>query len=407
VLCCVGRSLLFFFAHCVVCPSIYWFWLPIWYILAICFLSFDLRILIAPMVYIDHCVVCPSIYGFWLPLWYILAIVLSVLRFTDSNWPYGIHWPLCCLSFFDLRILIAPIVSIGHCVVCPSSIYRFWLPIYYLLAIVLSVLLRFTDSDCPYGIYWSLCCLSFDLRILIAPIVSIGHCVVCPSSIYGFWLPLLYLLFIVLSVLLRFTDSDCPYGIYWPLCCLSFFDLRILIAPMVSIGHCVVCPSSIYGFWLPLWYLLAIVLSVLLRFTDSDCPYGIYWPLCCLSFFDLRILIAPMVSIGHCVVCSSSIYGFLLPLWYILAIVLSVLLQFTDSDCRYDIYWSLCCLSFDLRILIAAMVYIGHCVVCPSIYWFWLPLWYLLVIVLSVLRITDYNCPYGINWSLCCLSCFD
>jgi hypothetical protein len=38
----------------------------------------------------------------------------------------------------------------------------------------------------------------------------------------------------------------------------------------------VVCSSSIYGFWLPLWYLLAIVLSVLLQYTDSDCPFGIF-----------------------------------------------------------------------------------------------------------------------------------
>jgi len=29
----------------------------------------------------------------------------------------------------------------------------------------------------------------------------------------------------------------------WPLYCLSFFDLRILIAPMVYIGQYVVCPS--------------------------------------------------------------------------------------------------------------------------------------------------------------------
>ena len=116
-------------------------------------------------------------------------------------------WPLCCLSFFDLRLLIC------HCVVCPSSIYGFW------LAIVLSVLLRITASD------WSLYCLSFfDLRLLI------DHCIVCPSSIYGFWLA------IVFSLLLRFTASD------WSLCCLSF-DLRLLI------GHCVVYPPSIYGFW--------------------------------------------------------------------------------------------------------------------------------------------------------------
>ena len=33
---------------------------------------------------------------------------------------------------------------------------------------------------------------------------------------------------------------------FWPLCYLFF-----------SFGHCVVC-SSIYGFWLPLWYLLTL-----------------------------------------------------------------------------------------------------------------------------------------------------
>jgi hypothetical protein len=80
------------------------------------------------------------------------------------------------------------------------------------------------------------------------------------------------------------------------LCCLFLFDIRILITPLVSFGHCVVCSSSIYGFWLPLWYLLAIVLSVLLRYTDSDYPFGIFWPLCCLFFFDIRILITPLVS---------------------------------------------------------------------------------------------------------------
>jgi hypothetical protein len=140
----------------------------------------------------------------------------------------------------------------------------------FLLAIALSVL-WFTASDCPFGIFWTLCCLFCNLRLLIAPLVSFGHCVVCPV-IYGFWLPLWYLLDIAFSVL-WFTASDCPFGIFWPLCCLSC-DLRLLIAPLVSFGHCVVCPV-IYGFWLPLWYLLAIVLSVL-WFTASDCPFGIF-----------------------------------------------------------------------------------------------------------------------------------
>ena len=70
----------------------------------------------------------------------------------------------------------------------------------------------------------------------------------------------------------------------------------------------------IHDFWLPLWYLVAIVLSVLL-FTASDYHFGILWPLYCLSFY-LRFLITTLVSYGHCIVCPS-IYGFWLPLCYI------------------------------------------------------------------------------------------
>jgi hypothetical protein len=94
------------------------------------------------------------------------------------------------------------------------------------------------------------------------------------------------------------------YFFFWPLCCLFFFDIQILITPLVSFGHCVVCFSSIYRFWLPLWYLLAIVLSVLLRYTNSD-----------------YLL---LVSFGHCVIDHIVLF--------LLAIVFSVLLQYTDSD---------------------------------------------------------------------------
>jgi hypothetical protein len=81
---------------------------------------------------------------------------------------------------------------------------------------------------------------------------SFGHCVVC-SSIYGFWLPL------------WFVCSSLIHGFWLPL----WF----------------VCSSSIYGFWLPLW------------FVCSSLIYGFWLPL----WF----------------VCSSSIYGFWLPLWYL------------------------------------------------------------------------------------------
>ena len=535
------------FGHCVVCPSVYGFWLPLWYLLAIvlsvrqftasnylfgifwllCCLSVSLRLLITSLVSFGHCVVCPSVYGFWLPLWYLLAIVLSVRQFTASDYffgifwllcclsvslrllitsyllaivlsvrqftasdyHFGIFWPLCCLSV-SLRLLITTLVSFGHCVVCPS-VYGFWLPLWYLLAIVcLCLSLWSTASDYHFGIFWPLCCLSVSLRLLITTLVSFGHCVVCPS-VYGFWLPLWYLLAIVLSVR-QFTASDYHFGIFWPLCCLSV-SLRLLITTLVSFGHCVVCPSvygfwlplwyllaivlsvrqftastittlvrllittlvsfghcvvcpSVYGFWLPLWYLLVIVLSVR-QFTASDYHFGIFWPLCCLSVslrllittlgifwplcclsvslrllitttasdyhfgifwplcclsVSLRLLITTLVSFGHCVVCPS-VYGFWLPLWYLLAIVLSVR-QFTASDYHFGIFWPLCCLSVSLRLLITTLVSFGHCVVCPSVYGFWLPLWYLLAIVLSVRQFTASDYHFGIFWPLCCLS---
>jgi hypothetical protein len=143
---------------------------------------------------------------------------------------------------------------------------------------------------------WPLYCLSFlDLRLLITPLVSCGHFIVCPSSIYDFWLPLWYLVAIVLSAFPRFTTSDYPFGILRPLYCLSLLDLRLLISPLVSCSHCIVCPSSIYDFWLPLWYLVAVVFSVLPRFTFSDYPFGILWPLYFLSFLDLRFLVTPTI----------------------------------------------------------------------------------------------------------------
>ena len=373
-----------------------------------------------------HCIVCPSsIYDFWLPLWYLVAVVLSVFpRLTTSGDPFGILWPLYCLSFLDLRLpiipfcilwplyclslldlrlLIIPFVSCGHCIVFPSSIYDFWLPLWYLVAVVLSVLPRLTTSDYPFGILWPLYFLSFlDLRLPITPLVSCGRCIVCPSSINDFWWPLWYLVAIVLSVLPRFTTSDYPFGILWPLYFLSFLDLRLLITLLVSCGHCIVCHSSI----LYCLSFLDFVLSVIPRFTTSDYPFGILWPLYCLSFLDFVLSIIPR----FCIVSPSSIYDFWLPLWYLVAIVLSVLPRFTTYDYHFGILWPLCCLSvLDLRLLITPLVSCGHCIVCPSsIYDFWLPLWYLKAIVLSVLpRFTTSDYPFGILWPLYCLSFLD
>jgi hypothetical protein len=160
---------------------------------------------------------------------------------------------------FDLWLLIISLVSFGHCIVCPTLIYAFWLPLCYMLAIVSSVLLRFMPSDYPFGIFWPLYHLS----------------------------------------LLQLMPSDYPFVICWPLYHLSYFDLCLLITSLLSLGHCIVCSTLIYAFWLSLRYLLAIVSSVHLRLMPSGYTFGILWPLYRLSYFDLCLLIISLVSFGH------------------------------------------------------------------------------------------------------------
>jgi hypothetical protein len=106
-------------------------------------------------------------------------------------------------------------------------------------------------------------------------------------------LSVLLLLIIVLSVLLSYFS--------WPLCCLCFFfwSLCCLSFCPFSLGHCVVCPSS-FGHCVVcpfVLFLLAIVLSVLLLLVIVlSVPLSYFsWPLCCLSF-DLQILITHLVS---------------------------------------------------------------------------------------------------------------
>jgi hypothetical protein len=134
-------------------------------------------------------------------------------------------------------------------------------------------------SDCPIGIFWPLYRLSyFDLCLLITPLESFGHCMVCPTLIYAFWLPLD-------SMPKKWqTDNqkaqiEVGQTIQWPQDTkgVTRRHQSLLIIPLVSFANCIVCPTLIYAFWLPHWYLLAIVSSVLLRFMPSDYPFRIIW----------------------------------------------------------------------------------------------------------------------------------
>jgi hypothetical protein len=98
-------------------------------------------------------------------------------------------------------------------------------------------------------------------------LVSFGYCIFCPSSIYRF---------------------DHPFCIFWPLYFLSIFN---------------------WPFWLPLWYHLATLLSVHLRFTVLITPL-VSFSHCIVCPSSIYRLITPLVSVGHSIVCPSSIYRF-------------------------------------------------------------------------------------------------
>ena len=189
----------------------------------LCFLSFDLRFWL-PLWYFQtfaHCVVYPLIYGFWLPLWYFQTFAHCVVYplIYDFWLPFGILWPLSFLSL-DVRLLIILwyLQTFAHCVVYPL-IYGFWLPfgIFHLLPIVLSIL-WFTASDYLFGIF------------KLLPIVLSILWFTASDYLFG----ILKLLPIVFSIL-WFTASDYTLvsSNLCPLCCLSF-DLRLLITVLVS-----------------------------------------------------------------------------------------------------------------------------------------------------------------------------
>jgi hypothetical protein len=364
--------------------------------------SFGLRLLIIPLSF--SCL-------------YVLAIVLFVLRCTASDYPFKLFLSLC--SF--------------HCILWPS-IYDFWLFLQaflwlYVLPIVLCIL-RFTASDYPFKLFFvfmflPLYCVSFGLRLLIIP--SIFSC--------------LYVLTIVLCVL-RFTASDYHFKLFLSLCSC----------------HCIVFPS-VYGFWLPLQgflclYVLVIVLFVL-RFTAYDYPFQLFFVFMFLQlycvFFGLRLLIirssfSLSLCSCHCIVCPS-VYGFWLPLQsflvfmflplYCVSFGVRLLITLSNFSCLYVLAIVLCVLrctasDYPFKLFLSLCSY--HCIVCPSVYGFWLPLQTFLVfmffplycvsfglrllitpssftlslcssIVLCVLRCTASDYPFKLFLSLCSYHC--
>jgi hypothetical protein len=154
-------------------------------------------------------------------------------RCTASDYSFGIFKLVYFCSF-----------SFGHCVVSPSSMYDFWLLLWHLQTRLLL-----------FFFFWSLCCLSLDLRLLLTTLVweavnrrgdntmtirkrtkvdefeDAKGVVRSRTSKKG------------RQPNDRFTASPYHFGIF-----------KLVYFCSFSFVHCVVSPS-IYGFSLPLWYL--------------------------------------------------------------------------------------------------------------------------------------------------------
>jgi hypothetical protein len=96
---------------------------------------------------------------------------------------------------------------------------------------------------------------------------------------------------------------------FWPLCCLSLFELWLLISTLVSSNfclfsfvHCIACPSATYSFWLPLL-----------------CTNFCFLFILAVALFELRLLITPLYVqaffyfyFGRCIVritVSDYLFG--------------------------------------------------------------------------------------------------
>ena len=440
-----------YFGHCIVVPS------SIYGVVGFVLLDLQLSV----QCFVDHCLSCCS---------FLLAIVLSFLLQSMTQWG-------SCFSIFSflcsvLQIIVLLSLSFGHCIVVPSSIYglvgfvfldlQFSVQCFvdhclscpFLLAIVFSFLLQSMTQ-------WGSCCSIFSLLCTILQIIvclvvpfswrlycrsffnlwlsgvrvartlvfcvvfcrslfvllslSLTHCIVVPSSIYG--LVGFVLLDLQFSVQC-FVDHCLVVPFFWPLYCRSFFNLwlsgvcvarslvfcvvfcrSLFVLLSLSFGHCIVVPYSIYdlvGFVLldlqfsvqcfvdhclsccP--FLLTIVLSFLLQ---SMTQWGSCCSIFCFLCSVLWIIVLLSLSFGHCIVVSSSIYD--LVGFVVLDLQFSVQC-FVDHCLVVPFFWPLYCCSFVnlwlsglrvVRSLVFCVVFcrslfillslsFGHCIVVPS-----------------------------------------
>ena len=128
----------------------------------------------------------------------------------------------------------------------------------------------------------------------------------------------------------------------YPTGALAFRPHRRVLHNHFSFCHCVVCPSSIYGFRLPLWHLQTLfpsVVMVWLVFSPCSFQARASFTFIVYQFTLMSQLNSPRLFSS---VCMMNLFCVLLcRSWFFL---LSFFL------------WPMCCLSIDLRIIITSLI---------------------------------------------------
>ena len=365
----------------VLCPSsVYTFWLLLLTYFCHCSISFfRIQILITPFV-------------LFLPLYYVL------LLFTDSDYSFCVifataaspssgyrfwlfllcYFCHCIMSFFRLQIMITPFVLVlplyyvllpfphsdySFCVIfaivlCPSSVNRFWLLLlcyfchcimsFFRLQIMITpfvlflplyyVLLPFTHSDYSF-------CVMFAI-------------VLCPSSVYKLWLLLLCYFCHCIMSFFRLQIMITPFVLFLPLyyvllrlhILITHFDLFLLLQHLLlpdtdsDYSFCVIfaivlCPSSVYRFWLLLLC---------------------YFCYCSISFFRIQIPITPLCYFCHCIM-SFFCLQILITLFELFLPLQHLLLPGTDFDYSFCVIFAIVlCPSSVYRSCLLLLCYFCH-----------------------------------------------
>ena len=257
-------------------------------------------------------------YRFWLLLlWYFCHCIMSFFRLKIMVTPFVLFLPLyyVLLPFTNYDYSFCVSFAI---VLCPSSIYTFWLLLLCYFCHCIMSFFRLQLTITPFVLFLPLYYVLLPFTNYDYSLCVIFAIVLCPSSVYTFWLLLLC---------------------YFCHCIMSFFRLQILITPFVLFLplHYVLLPftHSDYSFWL----IFAIAASPSSRYR--------FWFLllcyfcnCIMSFFCLQILI--------------TLFELFLPLQHLL-------LPGTDSDYSFCVIFAIViCPSSVYRSCLLLLCYFCH-----------------------------------------------